>query len=229
MTRPLVLVHGAWHGPWCWSRVTPLLDAAGVEWHAPELAGPDLHGDAALVRDVLDGVDGAVLVGHSYGGAVITEAGAHPSVAHLVYLAALALDGDETLSSAGGEEAARRVAHETPNLGDFLVDRGDGTFGLAPEAVGPYLYGDCDDATVAWASSRLRPQPAAVFGQSPAAVAWREKPSTYVVCRADRAVPPDLQRLLARRCTASVEWDASHSPFASIPEQTAEFLIALAR
>lgn len=229
--RTVVLVHGAFHGPWCWERVTPLLDDAGVPWIAPELHGPDLHADADTVRRALDALspdDDALLVGHSYGGAVVTDAGDHPAVAHVVYLAALALDVGETLASAGGEEAMT-IVHESPNLGEVLVASEDGTITLPAEHVGPFLYGDCDDDTVAWAASHVRPQPPGTFAQSTRHVAWQVKPSTYAVCTKDRAVHPDLQRILATRCGAAVEWESAHSPFASIPQETADFLIDLAQ
>ena len=231
MSKAVVLVHGAFHGPWCWDRVTPVLDDAGVAWVAPELRGPDLHADADTVRRALDALASdtdVVLVGHSYGGAVVTDAGDHPSVAHVVFLAALALDAGETLTSAGGEEATA-IVHESPNLGDVIVANDDATITLPAEHVGPFLYGDCDDDTVAWAASHVRPQPAATFGQSPRRVAWRDRPSTYVVCTRDRAVHPDLQRIFAKRCGSAVEWDSAHSPFASMPRETAELLIDVAR
>ncbi|MHB8467660.1 MAG: alpha/beta fold hydrolase, partial [Acidimicrobiales bacterium] len=115
MTATAVLVHGAWHGAWCWERVAAALANVGVPTLAVDLPGhgadpgplTDLHGDAERVRQVLDAVDGpVVLVGHSYGGVVITEAGDHRGVSHLVYLCALALDGHETAGTAASDEAA---------------------------------------------------------------------------------------------------------------------------
>ena len=98
MNKPVVLVHGAWHGPWCWERVTPYLDAAGVPWVAPDLpscavasTGANETEDNAAVRETLDCLPGdeqAILLGHSRGGRVISEAGTHNRVGHLVYLAA---------------------------------------------------------------------------------------------------------------------------------------------
>src|ERR1700724_2435336 len=94
MTATVVLIHGAFHGAWCFDRVMPLLSQANVGAVAVDLPGhghdigpfTDLHGDASRVCDVLDRIDGeVVLLGHSYGGAVITEAGVHPAVRHLVY------------------------------------------------------------------------------------------------------------------------------------------------
>src|SRR4030088_1094188 len=105
MKRTVVLVHGAWHGAWCFDRVMPLLEQVGIPAVAGDLPGhgqdpgplTDLHGDAKRVREVLDGIDGdVVLLGHSYGGAVITEAGVHPAVTHLVYLCAVVPDAEES-------------------------------------------------------------------------------------------------------------------------------------
>ena len=93
----VVMVHGAWHGPWCFERVVPLLRDADVDARAVALAGEGYESDVASVRDALDGIAGdVVLLGHSYGGAVITEAGVHPAVRHLVYLCAFALDEGES-------------------------------------------------------------------------------------------------------------------------------------
>ena len=128
MKRLIVLVHGAWHGAWAWQRVVPLLTSAGVECVALDLPGHgedggpfgDLHSDAARVRETLDEFGGdVVLVGHSYGGAVITEARLHPAVQHLVYVAAFALEaGESCVSAASAEVEAGLISHEgRPNLG----------------------------------------------------------------------------------------------------------------
>src|SRR5579871_5796384 len=121
-TAVVVLVHGAWHGAWCWDPIVDRLAASRVRAVAVELPGhgddpaplADLHGDAARVGRVLDGIDAPViLLGHSYGGAVITHAGDHPAVAHLVYLCAFALDHDEACTSAAEAEAANaRISHD---------------------------------------------------------------------------------------------------------------------
>jgi pimeloyl-ACP methyl ester carboxylesterase len=238
MSATAVLVHGAWHGAWCFDRVLPRLSDAGIPAIAVDLPGHgadpgplgDLHTDAARVTKVLDTLDGEiVLLGHSYGGAVITEAGAHPRVRHLVYLCAMALDQGETCLRAGGPEAKAIDHTGRPNIGAAVHSHPDGTTTIDPSAVGPVLYGDCDPDTVAWATAHLGPQPAVTMAQEPAVVAWRTKPSTYVVCTEDMTIHPDLQRLLARRCTDAVEWSTSHSPFASRPEMVAELLLGLAR
>lgn len=218
--RTVVLVHGAWHGPWCWAPVLAGLDERGVGAVAVELPGPDLHADADHVRSVLDGLEHVVLAGHSYGGAVITDAGAHPAVERLVFVAAFAPAEDETVGGLAREAAGTEL--------DGVIRVGDdGTATLDPDAA-PVLYADCDDADVARALSLLRPQPLACFTQAPRAVAWRERPVTYAVCGADRAVDPALQRRMADRIpgAAVVEWaDSSHSPFFSRPGDVVDLLV----
>jgi pimeloyl-ACP methyl ester carboxylesterase len=223
----VVLVHGAFHGPWCFERVVSALTASGlrttsVDLLAPGQQAPDLHSNAALVTAVLDDAPGpVVLVGHSYGGAVITEAGAHPAVAHLVYLSGLAPDADEDCGGylfpdGGGRLPAGFALPDAPAVVD-------------PAVAGGQFYHDCDEADAAWAVERLRPQPLAWMGQQPNQVAWRAKPSTYVVCADDRAIDPAQQRLWAARCTDTVEWPCGHSPFLTQPARVATLIADLAR
>jgi pimeloyl-ACP methyl ester carboxylesterase len=217
----VILVHGAWQGAWCWERATAALAAAGITALAIDLPGhgndpgpmSDLHGDAAHVSSVLDALDGpVVLAGHAYGGAVITEAGSHRAVSHLVYLAALALDDGESCSTAGSQEAASEgISHSG-----------------RPDLALACFYKDCDPATAAWAIARLGPQPLASLQQQTYSVAWRTKPSTYVVCANDQAIHPGLQRILARRCITTVEWPTGHTPFLSRPDLIAALLADLA-
>src|SRR5687767_5236401 len=102
--RAVVLVHGAWHGPWCWDKVVALLDEEGVPSVAVELPFTSFADDVAATRGVIQAVDGpVVLCGHSYGGAVITEAGHHPAVEHLVYLTAFALEEGESPAATAPE------------------------------------------------------------------------------------------------------------------------------
>jgi len=237
MAATVVLVHGAWHGAWCFDRVRPLLAEAGVPSVAIDLPGhgadtgplTDLHGDAAHVRAALDTIDGeVVLLGHSYGGAVITEAGTHPAVTHLVYLCALALDDGESCATAAVEQTSTLSHAGRPSLAAGWVTHPDDTTTLTPEGAAACLYNDCDPATVAWASAPLGPQPMANLRQTPDEVSWRTRPSTYVVCTDDQAIHPGLQRVLAARCGASVEWDTGHSPWASRPALVSTLLRELA-
>lgn len=237
----VVLVHGAWHGAWCWERVVGPLRDAGVEVVTPDLPGHggdpgplgDLHGDANRVRDVLDSLDSpVVLLGHSYGGAVVTEAGDHPAVAHLVYLCAFALDAGETVAT-GGTNDPDTAAISTVSRLDLVstfVPNTDGTaVTVTRDGAIAALYNDCDAASIEWALARLGPQPLITFQQPPDAVAWRTRPSTYVVCADDETIHPELQRIMARRCSTSIEWPTGHSPFLSRPELVVDLLRGLAR
>jgi pimeloyl-ACP methyl ester carboxylesterase len=222
-TGTVVLVHGACHGAWCWDRVVEQLSSRDVSVIAVDLPGHgehpgplgDLYGDAAHVVGILDGLDApVVLVGHSYGGAVITQAGDHRSVSHLVFLCALNLDEGEDCSVAVGPEGT----DEWSRLASGLVPDENGNLTVDPSVAAECFYGDCDAATTEWALARLGPQPLAAFTQSPTTISWRQKPSTYVICSDDMAIPPAIQRRLASRCTTSIEWTTSHSPFLSRPE-----------
>jgi pimeloyl-ACP methyl ester carboxylesterase len=240
MTTSVVLVHGAWHGAWCFDSVVARLEAEGIDAIAVDLPGHgddpgplgDLHTDAARVTEVLDGLDGdCVLLGHSYGGAVITEAGVHPAVRHLVYLCAFAIDADESCMAAAIDLAATLDLSfgEGTNLADAMVLNDDGTTTVRSDGAVQSFFNDCDPATAAAAVARLGPQPTATLADTPTAVAWRERPSTYVVCTNDLAVPPALQRAMADRCTSSVDWPTSHSPFLSAPERVVDLLSSLVR
>jgi pimeloyl-ACP methyl ester carboxylesterase len=236
MAPTVVLVHGAWHGPWAWDRVVPLLDAAGVQSVTVDLpsrrsAGGyvgDLHTDASAVAAEMSRHASVVLVGHSYGGAVITEAGTHPSVRHLVFLAAFPLRRDESCAHAAIEESTAIDDTGRTSLGSGFITHPDGSVTLTPTVARACLYSDLDDATAAWAVERLGHQSLAALVQSPHEVAWELTPSTYVVCGEDQAVHPDLQRILARRCRTELEWSTGHSPFLSDPPRVAALLTRLA-
>src|SRR4051794_26982751 len=183
----IVLVHGAWHHAGCWDQVLPLLADAGVEATAIDLPGHgdstepfgDLHGDADSVRRFLDNGDGpVVLVGHSYGGAVITDAGAHSRVAHLVYVCAFQLDEGESCSA-----AATDAAVEPADVDGAISISDDGAWLAFDESKArEVFYGDCSPEAVANATAQLTKQPLATLMQQPREIAWRERPSTYVVC-----------------------------------------------
>ena len=240
MDRRVVLVHGAWHGAWAWERVVPLVTSAGIECVALDLPGhgedggpfEDFDSDVARVRQTLDGCnDDVVLVGHSYGGAVITEAGLHPAVQHLVYVAAFALDdGESCVGAAAAESAAAQISQEgRPNLSGGFIMGSDDMITLDPASAAECFYNHCDADTVAWALARLGPQPLSTLQGTPKIAAWRTKPSTYVVSVDDMAVHPELQRIMARRCGSVIEWPTDHSPFLCRPELVSGLLVELAR
>jgi pimeloyl-ACP methyl ester carboxylesterase len=237
----VVLVHGAWHGGWCWDRVAGPLRDAGLVVYTPDLPSPgsmapepgDLATDAASISTLLDSIEGpVVLVGHSYGGAVITQAGDHPAVSHLVYVCAFALDdGESCMTAAASLPETAAISHDNrTDVSAGFIPSEDGTAtSLMPEVALAALYNDCDAETAAWAIAQLRPQTLVALSGVPNAIAWRSCDSTYVVCTDDQIIHPDLQRILARRCTSSVEWPTSHSPFLSCPDLAIELLRELAQ
>ena len=222
----VVLVHGAWHGGWCWERFTPHIERRGLPFRTVELpsvgAKPgqkvDLSADAAAVRAVLDGISGpALLCGHSYGGMVISLAASGQSnVERLFYICAFMPDSGESLLSIGGGKNAPWI--DSLEGGLTLPD-------LTQTA--EVFYGDCDPATQDWATRKLRPQSGTAFGERVARPAWQDIPSTYIVCTNDRALPAKMQReVFAPHATNVVELEAGHSPFVSQPAQLAALITA---
>ena len=225
----VVFVHGAlvFDGAWWWHRMVEPLAALGLGSRAVELpscvapsgafreAPGDMYADADAVRAALDEEDEpVVLVGHSYGGMVVTDAAAgHENVEHLVYVTSVMPELGETMADLGGEP------------GPWMDPRPeDGTMGIRAELTPGAFLQDCDEEAVAGALKRLTRQPLAVFGQTPRAVAWREKPSTYIVCAEDRATPPEVQREYARRAGRVLELPTGHHPMLSRPELLARVL-----
>jgi pimeloyl-ACP methyl ester carboxylesterase len=224
----VVLVHGAWHGAWCWEKVTERLADVGVPVLAIDLPGHgesredlgDLRTDAAALTRALDGLDRAVVCGHSYGGAVIGEGADHPAVGHLIFIGAIVL--------APGESCAASVTTdgelEPSALEGALRPGTDGTVTVDAAVAPAALYGDCSPTDVAAAVRRLGPQRMASLQTPATTAAWQRIPSTYALCADDRAIPPALQRAFADRTASVVEWPTSHSPFLSRPDLVAELL-----
>ena len=231
MNEPtIVLVHGAFHDHRCFDALVGELESRGFTALAPDRPGHgdsadplgDLDGDARAIERVLASIAApVVLVGHSYGGAVISEVRSQ-NVAARVYLAAIALLAGESVMQHGLGEYP-----PTP-LVDALTFNADGTITVDPAKAHECFYADCDSATSARAVARLQPQAAATFSGTVATSDWQRGPSTYVVCTDDRAIAPSFQRALAARCTESIELATSHSPFLSQPGRLAEMLAAVA-
>jgi pimeloyl-ACP methyl ester carboxylesterase len=217
----LVLVHGAFHGPWCFEAVEPLFLERGLNPIAVELPLETLAGDAAAVRDVLDDLKRpAVLLGHSYGGAVITWAGVHPAVSSLIYVAAVVPDAGEGIESGMSDEQI--VA--APDL--FESDPG-GALRVNRSVAADIFYRDAEpEERKAWAS-RLRPGNVG-FGEVVPHAAWRFRPSDYVVCLDDVLVPAATQRWVAGRAGATVhDLPGGHSPFLVRPDAFVELVTSV--
>ena len=218
----LVLVPGAWHGAWAYDALRAELQARCVASSAVDLptvgdAAADLPDDVAAVRAAVTAVDGpVVLVGHSYGGVVVTEA-AHglEQVQRLVYVTAFAPDAGQSLL-------------DQVDYGplEWIVPAGDGLLGVADDAVRELFYGDLDPEAAAASQERLQPQAAASFASPVQAAAWHTTPTTYVVCTEDRCIPPQAQRRWAERAGDVVELATSHSPFLARPTALADLLVA---
>ncbi len=217
--RNVVLVHGGFVDGSGWQGVYDTLTSDGYRVAVVQNPTLTLDGDAAAARLIIDGMDGpVVLVGHSYGGAVITEAGTHEKVASLAYIAAFAPDKGESVNSLiGGFPADGPQPPILPPRDGFLFlerDKFHASFaGDLPAAQAAFLA----DAQVPWGV-----QATAGTITNPA---WRIKPSWYLLTTQDHMIPPSAQRTMAERTGASVtEVPASHAVYVSRPEAVASLI-----
>jgi pimeloyl-ACP methyl ester carboxylesterase len=233
-----VLIHGAWHGAWCWYKVIPRLETLGHTVIAPDL--PSLGRDKTpanrvslptwrdFVCDILDAqTEPVILVGHSRGGIVISEVAEHrpDRIRTLVYLSAfLPRDGESLF-----DLAAHATDSEVPPNMVMSEDKGSST--LREDVVRSAFYGECSDEDVALARSLLQPEPTLPLATP---VHLSEKnfgrvPRVYVACLRDRAVTPPLQKQMcaALPCKQVLTIDTDHSPFFSRPDELVAHLRAL--
>lgn len=235
-----VLVHGAWHGPWQWRDIVPALEAEAHRVLTPELPG---HGDDRApvqemtlenyARRVQEAIDRAgervILVGHSMGGMVVTQAAeyAAPNVAKVVYVTAfLPADGQALVELAASFEGADNVQ---PSL---IVDEANGTCTLADDALVPLFYAECSEEDAAWACSMLRPEALAAF-TTPVHLTedgYGSIPRAYIECARDQAITIELQRYMVERqpCETVLTIDTDHSPFLSRRQELLGHLLSLA-
>ncbi|KJK48951.1 hypothetical protein UK23_15665 [Lentzea aerocolonigenes] len=209
----LLLVHGAWHGSWCWELLIPELEARGWTPSALDLPSASgspaagVHEDAEAVREALAALDGPVTVlAHSYAGIPVGQAAG--SADRLIYLAAHMLEP--------GEHVAGVLGGPWYEQGAKLLD--------VPEPARELLFPDVPDELAAWAASRLRPQSARVFEDVVTASAWRTVPTLPIVCEEDAIFPPVFADRL--RAGGAVTLPGSHSPFLSRPAALADLISA---
>jgi pimeloyl-ACP methyl ester carboxylesterase len=224
MSKPIkpsiVFCHGIWADGSCFSKVIPALQAEGHEVIAAQYGLDTYAEDVAAIKRTLGRVSSpAILVGHSYGGATITAAGIDHRVIGLVYLAAVAPDAGETVQSQLNNYPTDVFKHIAVADGRVWL--------LAPEGTKCFA-GDLPDQEqkVVWATHYA---PAAdLFEQQklkPSDIAWKSKPSWYVVAKNDRTVHPDLQRFLAKRMGATtVEANSSHVVMLSHPDLVVDMI-----
>jgi pimeloyl-ACP methyl ester carboxylesterase len=237
----IVLVHGAAHGAWCWDRIVPRLRARGFDVAAFDL--PGLGADLTPARDVTLALyvtsvlaavraspQAVVLVGHSMGGGPVSAAAelASEQIRKIIYLAAtLPVHGE-------GLGKALQLSQQFPGpsaSSALRPSQTDDALDFAPELAAAAFYNQCDAATAQAAVARLRPQATRPLQGEPIALTaarYGKIPKTYVVCTADQALPPALQRWFCARVpqlkTIEKSWD--HSPFLSDPQGLTDLLAA---
>jgi pimeloyl-ACP methyl ester carboxylesterase len=207
----IVFAHGLWADGSCYSKVIPALQADGHQVVSAQNSLDTLEGDVAAVTRALGRVSSpAILVGHSYGGTVITAAGTDDRVAGLVYIAALAPDEGETSQS---------LQEQFPVTDIFShIEIADGRIWMLPSGIG-YFAGDLpeQEQRLVWATQAV--PDADLFNQKLNGTAWRSKPSWYIVANNDRTVQPDLERFAAKRMGAhTYDVDSSHVAMLSHPD-----------
>jgi pimeloyl-ACP methyl ester carboxylesterase len=234
-----ILVHGSLHGGWCWAKLVPLLEAQGHCVLAPDLPGmgedpTPLSGVTMstwaefIVGRSREAGEPVILVGHSRGGTVISEAAelAPQAMLGLVYLAALLLPaGKKAFEAAVGQDARSAVEHG-PGASDALSLR------VEPEAARALFYNRASPEDASWASARLCPEPLApnLVPLTVTRERWGRLPRAYIECLDDRAVPIELQRAMQAvlPCNPVVTMDSDHSPFLCEPEALAAHLTDIA-
>jgi pimeloyl-ACP methyl ester carboxylesterase len=214
----VVLVHGAFHGAWCWNLVIPELERLGVEVLAVELPFTGFDDDVDEVRRAIAELGpGAVVVGHSYGGLVVSTATyGRSDVARIVYVAAFMADE--------GEDAVTIIGTEETKLLDALMIEDD-MVSVDPLKAKSTFYGDLDDTSAATAITQLRPLPVASLLGPQSPPGWKSIPSTYVVCTNDAALPLAVQRRMSAHATLVLELPTDHSPFITSPTELAEIIV----
>ena len=215
----VVLVHGGFVDGSGWQGVYETLTADGYRVAIVQNPTVSLEGDTALTRQVIDGLDGpVVLAGHSYGGAVITAAGTHEKVAALVYIAAFAPDKGESVNTliAGFPADGPQPPILPPRDGFLFLDRDQFHASFAADLPGGQAA-FMADSQVPWGLDAL--------GGTISEAAWQIKPSQYLLTTQDRMIPPPAQQAMAERIGATItEVPASHSVFASQPRAVASLI-----
>jgi pimeloyl-ACP methyl ester carboxylesterase len=229
----LIFVHGALvrDGQWWWQRTADLLlERTGIRSRAvllpscgettPDQVAGGLVADAAALRHELDDVDSAIVVGHSYGGTVIAEAGRHPAVRHLLYVSSYLPEVGQSQGLIMSREA------DPVSIGD----NGDGTLsvsGYDATSFGARFLQDAPEQARREAWERVTNQAAAAFLTPTTTAGWVGVDSTYLVCAQDGSTSAPLQRLHAERATRFVELPVGHHPFISRPDLVVDQLQAL--
>jgi pimeloyl-ACP methyl ester carboxylesterase len=216
----VVIVHGAFADGSDWGKVVPLLQAEGIKVTVVQNPLTSLADDVAATQRVLNNQESdVVLVGHSWGGTVISEAGTDKKVRSLVYVAAFAPDAGQAVKDLGKEYPA------PSGVKDIAADK-NGFLYMTSEGMARGFAQDLPPAQTAVMAATQGPIRASAFDDKTSAAAWKGKPSWYVVAKEDRMIQPDLQRAFAKKIGAKVsEIEASHVPQQSRPADVAKVII----
>ena len=218
----VVLVHGAWADGSSWEKVIPILQAAGLHVTAVQNPLTSLADSDAATRRVLAQQDGpTVLVGHSWSGTVVSDAGTDPKVSALVYVAARAPD-------AGEDFVALSQKFPTTPVRAGVVNH-DGFTTLTEDAYVKYFANGIPDKQAEVLFAEQEPTAASLFGEHTTAAAWHDKPTFYAVAKQDMTIAPELERFLAQRMHAkTIEVNAGHLAMVSQPQAIANLILEAA-
>jgi pimeloyl-ACP methyl ester carboxylesterase len=215
--KNIVLVHGAFADGSGWRAVTDILQRDGYSVSIVQEPETSFADDVAATKRVIDGVKAPlILVGHSYGGAVITEAGNEPQVRGLVYIAAFQPDVGESLGS---------LLHRMPPASNSIIPAGEGYLIIDPKAFHADFAADLPAKDANFMAISQVPISASAIGAPITNAAWRNKPSWYAVATEDRQINPDLERFMAKRAgSTTIEVKGSHAIYASQPAIVAKLI-----
>lgn len=222
----LIFVHGACvrDADWWWTQMTRPLRDRGIATVAVPLPScgetggelGDLYADVSACSRAIAVADGPVILcGHSYGGMVITEAGADDRVSQLLYVTSVMPEAGQSQADLVGSAPA-----------PWLAPGDDGTVGVHADLVRDFFLQDCDEDTTRQALARLTRQSGVVFTQTSRQIGWQLKPATYFVCTEDLAIPAEVQRQRVKATARVVDFQAGHHPFLSRPDAFAQSIAA---
>jgi pimeloyl-ACP methyl ester carboxylesterase len=226
----IALVHGSYHGAWCWDFLKPELERLGhrvvtvdLPISDPSLGAADY---AKTVENAIRPLKMPVLVGHSMAGLVIPIVAATRPVQKLVFLAAFLPSPGK---SANQQRATERIDGLLPPKNAEWSDLGDDVWMIGPNTATELFFHDAPAAVARWATQRLRPQSYRVLSESTPLDAWPDVESASIVCRNDRAINPEWVRASARERLGvdAIELPGSHSPFLTRPDELARILDSL--
>src|SRR5258705_1008149 len=214
--KTIVLVHGAFADGSGWKPVADILQIHGYSVRVVKEPETRLAADVAATRRVLAKVGPCVLVGHSYGGMIITETGMHPDVKGLVYVAAIQPDVGESLS-----DLAVKVRAAAKSIGPV----GDGFLAVNPDAFASDFAADAPEPVARFMAISQVPVSADAFDAKATVAAWKQKPSYAVIATQDRMINPDLERFMAKRAQSQIiDLPGSHAIFLSHAHEVAALI-----